>query len=208
MNIRQIQSNLEQFEQSISEEDTYYSEYRNLQPISRAYQGKFNTTSNIIVDIYNLDESMIDIYDIASALAKICRFGGNCNRFYSVAQHSLIVSALAPQELKKVALLHDASGAYLGDIIKPLKCILEPLYSPIEARFMQVIFSKFNLDINHLDLIKIYDMQALQIEHEYFQLNEKDNWNYMMDLLDLPNRTIEPAKIEKYFINKFNKLWS
>lgn len=65
------------------------------------------------------------IADIAAHLAKQCRFAGASNLFYSVAQHSVLVSEMFGDPLEALyALLHDAHEAYLGDIISPVKAAL------------------------------------------------------------------------------------
>ena len=64
------------------------------------------------------------VEDIAGPLSRICRWGGRCSRFYSVAQHSLHVCALVEASLPDLAmhaLLHDAAEAFLGDLVKPIK---------------------------------------------------------------------------------------
>jgi len=63
----------------------------------------------------------VDIRDIAHHLSLQCRFAGACRGMYSVAQHSVLVSRLCTPPNQLVGLLHDASEAYLQDIIRPLK---------------------------------------------------------------------------------------
>lgn len=87
--------------------------------------------------------------DIAGALSKICRFGAQSIKFYSVAEHSVhcyqrsfALGGSAPAN--KVALLHDASEAFLGDVVKPLKNMLLN-YERIEAKVERVIFDKYGI---------------------------------------------------------------
>jgi hypothetical protein len=140
-------------------------------PVHACNSGKFNTASGKIIDLKNPSEDSICIDDIANALSKICRFGGNTNQFYSVAQHSVLVSKLVDPEFAKEALLHDASEAYLGDVIKPLKVMIGNAYDLLEKNFETVIAHRFNLRQTPQikAAIKVADMHALEIEHEAFQ---------------------------------------
>lgn len=69
------------------------------------------------------------IADIAHALSNVCRYGGHTKRFYSVAEHAVIVSLYVPRQWRREALLHDLSEAYTGDMVRPLK------YQPEMAEF-------------------------------------------------------------------------
>ena len=82
--------------------------------------------------------SKIDIEDIAHALSQLCRFGGHCCEFYSVAQHSVIVSLNVPPEHRFAALMHDAAEAYLGDVIQPIKRLL-PEYKAMESEVWRAL---------------------------------------------------------------------
>src|SRR5574342_1090607 len=63
----------------------------------------------------------INILDICHALSNQTRFTGHTREFYSVAQHSCLVSDLLPEKFKLDGLLHDASEAYLMDLARPVK---------------------------------------------------------------------------------------
>lgn len=100
--------------------------------------------------------------DIAAGLSKLCRYGGQTILFYSVAEHCVHVARHAPEGLQLDALLHDASEAYLCDIIRPIKSHLTN-YLDIEAGLERVIARKFGLhwpwhpDIKRLDTAILAD---------------------------------------------------
>lgn len=159
---------------------------KDLHKITACYDGVWNTASGKLINIREPEPDMMDISDIAHSLAMICRFGGHCNRFYSVGQHSVIVSAIAPIELALEALMHDAAEAYLGDVIKPLKIILGDTYKDLEERFMRQIIKHFNLDVEKLEQVKQYDMAALELEHQFLQRNNTDVWVKTMERIGIP----------------------
>lgn len=88
----------------------------------------------------------IHIEVIAGALSRICRFGGHTSAFYSVAQHSVLVSRHCDPADALVGLLHDAAEAYLGDLIRPLKRQPEfAAYEFREARVMLCVWHRFGV---------------------------------------------------------------
>lgn len=103
-----------------------------------------------MLDIANITKRDISIEDIGESLSKLCRFGGSSSKFYSVAQHSLLVCAMAEyvrpgdKKFAACALLHDASEAYVGDVRTPLKDAIAG-YKPIEDRVHEAIRQAFAL---------------------------------------------------------------
>lgn len=82
------------------------------------------TFTGKVVDVLNMQPKDFDIRDIAHQLALTNRFGGASKVPTNVAQHSVYVAQMVAAqgpEVQMQGLLHDASEAYLGDIIHWLK---------------------------------------------------------------------------------------
>ena len=108
--------------------------------------GSFFTYSGTQFDALSPKAKDVHLVDIAHALSNICRFNGHTTEFYSVAQHSVYVMKCCSYDNKLHALLHNASEAYLSDIISPLKKTEEfNFYREIEDNLMDTIYKKFGL---------------------------------------------------------------
>jgi 5'-nucleotidase len=106
--------------------------------------------SGLYLDLADPQPDQFEFSDIAGALSKICRFGGQCERFYSVAEHSWHAAKVAesdslPLDTQAAVLMHDAAEAFIGDVVKPLKVMLSD-YLAIEQRMEAAIAEKFTLD--------------------------------------------------------------
>lgn len=101
--------------------------------------------------------------DIAAALSKLCRFGGHSVRFYSVAEHLVHCASKAPKGFELPALLHDASEAYLSDVIRPIKKHLTN-YLEIEATLERAIAERFGLPWPMPREVKALDEAIIQDE--------------------------------------------
>lgn len=106
----------------------------------------------------------IDLKDIAWGLAHQCRYNGHGRFYYSVAEHSVLLSThFAETTLAREALLHDAAEAYIGDVIRPLKRSL-PQFVEIEAKLERVIFGRFGLPLALRAEVKAADTTILTDE--------------------------------------------
>lgn len=178
-----------------------------MKPVHEIYEGIINTVSGIEVNLLDPIPDMISIEDIAHSLAYQCRFAGHIKRFYSVAQHSVVVAAMAPDDIKKYALLHDASEAYLQDITAPLKHIWGPAYKLLEERFMKVVAIKFDLDIEQFKEVKPYDQRAVELEHQTFQCGKMHLWQAECLTLNIPVTVFSPDHSESVFLSAFYTLF-
>lgn len=122
------------------------------------------TYTGKLVDVANMRQGDIAIEDIAHALACTNRFGGHLREPVSVAQHSVVVSYLAAQHPLQ-GLLHDASEAYLGDVVGPLKNspMLEK-FVKLDARVQLMIYAKFKCPLQVTPDVIQADQLALRIE--------------------------------------------
>ena len=125
--------------------------------------------------------SKMNIDDIAHALSNQCRFAGHVRTFYSVAQHSCLVSdSLPTPALQLAGLMHDAHEAYISDVVSPLKHLL-PDYRVIEDATQAALCGKFQLDHKVVkgDRVRRADLEALATEKRDL-LQNPDHW----DILD------------------------
>jgi uncharacterized protein len=109
------------------------------------------------------DPKDVCIDDIAHALSMLCRFTGHTKRFYSVAEHSVHVMQLVPVEHRLVALMHDATEAYLNDLSRPLKMGLAE-YKKIEELNWYAIAETFELELELPACVKEADATMVWLE--------------------------------------------
>lgn len=105
------------------------------------------THKGIMFDPIHPQVELIDIEDIAHALALLCRANGHFRTFYSVGMHCINCAAEAAargydREVQLACLLHDASEAYLSDVTRPVKQVM-PQYLQIEAPLQEMIWEKW-----------------------------------------------------------------
>lgn len=157
-------------------------------------------------------QSDICLDDIAHSLSMICRYNGHCKHYYSVAQHSVNVtnivgntligkhwsitdrlSTYEPEQLNMLrwALLHDASEAYLGDVVSPLKMTLSvgnAGFGFAEHSVMTEVCQYFGLVGEEPQLVKMADLMALKREAMDL-MGAPDDWN-LEDIEDAPERAV------------------
>lgn len=155
---------------------------------------------------YPLDPNPDDICieDIAHALSMICRYGGHSRRFYSVAEHSCLVSTAVPRQFALGALMHDSTEAYLGDMVRPIKRQM-PEYRKAERRLEQAIAYKFGLAFPMAEVIKEADNRILVNERAVLMTDPPMPWNEDETLTRLPVqiRMLPPAFAEQWFLELF-----
>lgn len=151
--------------------------------------------------------SIITVEDIATGLSHCCRFAGQCRTFYSVAQHSVMVSYLVPPEHARAGLFHDASEAFLGDITRPLKQLL-PDYRAIEKRVEAAIFERLGIQLPIPASVKRADLVMLATEQRDLMPPQSGEWQDITGICPLQD-VIEPWSSEqaKYeFLRRHDEL--
>jgi hypothetical protein len=176
---------------------------------------EIETASGRFMDLLQPAPDAIDPDDLAHALGMTCRYGGHVVRFYSVAEHVLLVAdlvrELGREDLVDAALLHDAAEAYLGDVVSPLKYALRYVehnassamcdlagfrgaYAQLTERLERAIGERFDVDPALFDDpdVKLADMWALRIEAAELTRSRGANWRWPGEL---PNGGYLPATV-------------
>ena len=145
------------------------------------------------------------IEDIAHALSMSCRYNGHTRRFYSVAEHSVLVSRHVPPEDALWGLLHDATEAYLPDVIRPIKPHLTG-FKEIENRLMDVICQRFQLSQGMPQSVHHADSAILTDEQMQVMGRPPRDWNLPYPGLGVQIRCWLPSDAEADFLSRFHEL--
>jgi hypothetical protein len=166
-------------------------------------------------DVLNPDPALIDLADIAGALSKLCRFGGHCHEFYSVAEHSILVSRLVAQrsgatrEAVAWALMHDASEAYVADIPRPVKRQI-PQYVAIEDTVQKAIAERFRLPWPMPDEVHEADHELLALELRAYMPEQPEQLlppiSNQSLVGTLPKNPLLPKQAEQAFLDEARRL--
>ena len=154
----------------------------------------------------NPTPSSIDINDIAAALSKQCRYAGHCLRFYSVAEHCVLMARAAKPAHQLAALMHDASEAYLVDIPSPLKPYLGG-YKEMESDVMGVIAAKYDFSWPLPPEVKELDHRILADERSQNMspMTDADSaeWGSELPPLGIDLQYWTPERGHREFITSF-----
>ncbi len=140
----------------------------------RAWQRMLSGRRLDLLDPSPLD---VEVEDIAHGLARVARWNGQTQggHIFSVAQHSLLVEALARAKVPRLdrngrlaVLLHDAPEYVVGDMISPFKAVIGDSYKAVEKRLLAAIHLRFGLPAklpeSLQNLIKSADRSAAYLE--------------------------------------------
>lgn len=171
----------------------------------------------------------IDIEWIAHGLSNLCRFCGHVKTFYSVAQHSVLVSRILPEYdlIKKIRegkvkdlgrrialakLFHDAPEAVISDVVRPVKYIPEfaKVYNRIENKILKCMYKKFNiswLKIIQDEVKRCDDILCLTEIRDLI----KDPYKYFKipvdaKLLGAKIKPVSPKTAKKMFLSRYEEI--
>ena len=162
--------------------------------------------SGRLFDLVNPEASQIEIDDIAHGLAHTCRYAGQCNGFYSVAEHCVLVSQIVPNA-KLQALFHDVAEAFIGDMARPLKQLL-PDYVKIEKNIERSIFESFGIDWPPPPEVKTADYSVMAAEQLILMPVGTNQWLGDANIFpaQVRIRRLDPTKAKANFLERFWEL--
>lgn len=132
----------------------------------------------------------IEPVDIAHSLAMQCRYNGHVQRFYSVAEHCVLLhdwifeafgednrNDEVTRNLALAALLHDAAEAYIGDMVRPLKRSM-PDFCAVDDALTDLIYERFGLPFSKLPaVVKEADTRILLDERAVLLGAPPQSWS-------------------------------
>lgn len=141
----------------------------------------------------------IDPEDVAHALSLLCRFGGHCLRFYSVAEHSVLLARAVAPHNRLWALLHDATEAYLVDVPRPLKPFLVG-YKEAEDKIARAVCDRFGLPMEMPAEVRAADTRILTDERHQNMAPAPKPWSTDAEPLGVTLQFWSPPRAKREFL--------
>lgn len=162
---------------------------------------------------YPLDPRPEDVFidDIAQSLSRIIRYNGHSDQPITVAQHCVQCVFLGRRDKLNVhwllaLLMHDASEAFMGDMIRPLKMHM-PDFRLAEVHVTNAIVKALNIPDCPKRIIKKYDNLAWAWEKRDL-FKSSTPWPYTVNVPDnlheMSSWTM--AQAEKQFMCTYRSL--
>lgn len=148
----------------------------------------------------------LDIESIAHALALVNRYNGHTPYPYSVAQHSVLVSRECDPADAFWGLMHDASEAYIGDMISPIKRF-NHIYLEDETRLMKVVCERFGMAEEMPASVKKADLTVLAAEADVLFPVRPADWKLPFPAAkNCPIKEMAWWEAEEQFLARFYEL--
>lgn len=185
--------------------------------------------------IFDPDLRTVHIEDIAHALSMKCRFNGHCKKFYSVAEHSVLMARahkvpthhyIATQVAmsdKRGLLMHDIGEYVLPDVPRPIKphlWVWTPTgmmtFKDFEEKLVERLIHHLRINSGidrdiyiawHGEAVKWFDMRMLALERDTVMSESDEEWGAMADPIE--NVTIKhwsPEQAKLEFLLEYNEL--
>ena len=154
----------------------------------------------------------IAISDIANGLALICRYGGQGDvyKFYSVAEHSVLLAKYALEDVGSFAamyvLLHDASEAYLGDLVPAVKNAVGPSYEAMEDSVTNAIMDRYCPVHRFRDYAKTLDKRIVPTEKAALMRHPQPWPSDAANPLPVKIKCWHPVEAKKRFLQTWEEL--
>ena len=136
------------------------------------------------LDLVAPDPDIITPDVVAHALGNTCRYAGHTRKFYSVAEHAVMVARWLrihglPAHVQLGGLHHDDAEAFVADIARPLKSLLGDAYRNVENRLHNASWAA--LDVGQLtadewEFVKMADNWALACEAYHLLPSRGRGW--------------------------------
>lgn len=172
------------------------------------------THTGRMVDPTALRPEDVSVYDIAHALSNLCRFSGQCKRFHSVGEHSVLVAQIAFEAAgpaaARMGLMHDPHEAYGGDMITPVKRRF-PDFEAMQTRNQAAIEQAFGIADTPASIRELVKQIDGEIVHDEMRdlFDPPPEWlaGRARTYPDLRFGLMSPVGAEVEFLLMFSRLW-